>query len=111
MEPPLWTAGASPWPHEREALAFVQTRLPNHEPYRAWNNRWEVTPWAEQEKTALRMWLLDRLEDPRYRPEPAALTSAARLAAQALADPFGLHERQIVLALNYAAAHREEVEA
>jgi len=38
LEPPLWTAGASPWAHEREALAFVQTRLPNHEPYRAWNN-------------------------------------------------------------------------
>src|SRR5262245_9200743 len=28
----------------------------------------------------------------------------------ALADQFGLHERQIVLALNYAAAHREEIE-
>lgn len=38
MESPLWTEGASPWPHEREALAFVRTRLPNHEPYRAWTN-------------------------------------------------------------------------
>lgn len=38
MEAPLWTEGASPWPHEREALAFVRTRLPNHEPYRAWTN-------------------------------------------------------------------------
>src|SRR6266567_2071610 len=38
MEPPLWTEGASPWPHEREALAFVRSRLPNHEPYRAWTN-------------------------------------------------------------------------
>ena len=28
----------SPWPHEREALAFVRTRLSNHEPYRAWTN-------------------------------------------------------------------------
>ena len=27
-----------------------------------------------------------------------------------LADEFGIHERQIVLALNYAAAHREEIE-
>jgi hypothetical protein len=38
VEPPLWTEGASPWPHEREALAFVRTRLPNHEPYRAWTS-------------------------------------------------------------------------
>jgi hypothetical protein len=38
VEPPLWTEGASPWPHEREALAFVRSRLPNHEPYRAWTN-------------------------------------------------------------------------
>jgi len=27
-----------------------------------------------------------------------------------LAQQFGLHERQIVIALNYAAAHREEIE-
>ncbi len=38
MEPPLWTEGASPWLHEREAFAFVRARLPNHEPYRAWTN-------------------------------------------------------------------------
>ena len=38
MDSPLWSEGASPWPHEREALAFVKSRLPNHEPYRAWTN-------------------------------------------------------------------------
>ncbi|MFV0309060.1 MAG: BREX system serine/threonine kinase PglW [Desertimonas sp.] len=38
MEAPLWAEGASAWAHEREALAFVRTRLPNHEPYRAWSN-------------------------------------------------------------------------
>ena len=38
MESPLWAEGASPFPHEREALAFVRSRLPNHEPYRAWSN-------------------------------------------------------------------------
>jgi sulfur carrier protein ThiS len=27
-----------------------------------------------------------------------------------LAQQFGVHERQIVIALNYAAAHREEIE-
>lgn len=35
-------------------------------------------------------------------------TEAVRLAA--LAEEFGIHERQVVIALNYAAAHREEVD-
>lgn len=34
---------------------------------------------------------------------------AKRIAA--LASQFGIHERQVVIALNYAAAHRDEVEA
>src|SRR2546422_7913681 len=34
---------------------------------------------------------------------------ARRVAA--LAEQFGIHERQVVIALNYAAAHRDEVEA
>ena len=38
MDPPLWSEGASPFPHEREALAFLKARLPNNEPYRAWTN-------------------------------------------------------------------------
>jgi serine/threonine protein kinase len=38
MDAPLWSEGASAFAHEREALAFVRTRLPNHEPYRAWSN-------------------------------------------------------------------------
>lgn len=29
----------------------------------------------------------------------------------ALAEQFGIHERQVVMALNYAAAHRHEIEA
>jgi hypothetical protein len=28
-----------------------------------------------------------------------------------LAEQFGIHERQVVIALNYAAAHREEIDA
>ncbi len=31
--------------------------------------------------------------------------------AAALAGQFGIHERQVVIALDYAAAHREEIEA
>lgn len=38
MEPPLWNEGASAFPHEREALAFLKARLPDHEPYRVWTN-------------------------------------------------------------------------
>lgn len=38
IEPPLWNEGASPFPHEREALAFIKVRLPGNEPYRAWTN-------------------------------------------------------------------------
>lgn len=38
MEPPRWSEGASAFAHEREALAFIRTRLPDHEPYRAWSN-------------------------------------------------------------------------
>lgn len=36
-------------------------------------------------------------------------TEAERIAT--LADEFGLHQRQVLLALNYAAAHREEIAA
>jgi len=38
IDPPLWSEGASPFPHEREAASFVRARLPNTEPYRAWTN-------------------------------------------------------------------------
>jgi hypothetical protein len=48
--------------------------------------RWEWQPWDEQVKVALRGWLLDRLEDARYWPEPAAITTVARLAAEVRAD-------------------------
>jgi len=36
-------------------------------------------------------------------------SEAERIAV--LAEQLGLHERQVVMALNYAGAHREEVEA
>lgn len=34
-----------------------------------------------------------------------------RERVSAVAGQFGLHERQVAIALNYAAAHREEIEA
>ena len=48
--------------------------------------RWASKPWEERVQTALRGWLLDRLETPRYWPEPAALGSCARLSAEARTD-------------------------
>jgi Domain of unknown function (DUF7008)/Eco57I restriction-modification methylase len=52
--------------------------------------RWATKPWAEQEREALREWLLDRLEDPALwadpqgRPQPR---SVAQLADRAQRDP------------------------
>jgi hypothetical protein len=51
-----------------------------------YKRRWASEPWEVRERRALRMWLLDRLEDRRYWPEPK-LVSAAHLADQARRDP------------------------
>ncbi len=52
-----------------------------------YKRRWAATPWVEQEQTALKGWLLDRLETPSYWPDPVALTSTSRLADRARRDP------------------------
>ena len=41
----------------------------------SFKRRWNTEPWEEQEKRALRHWLLDRLEDERYWPEPQLQTT------------------------------------
>ena len=51
-----------------------------------YKRRWATTPWAEQEQAALKGWLLDRLETPRYWPEPVALTTTHKLADRARRD-------------------------
>ncbi|MFV0309061.1 MAG: BREX-2 system adenine-specific DNA-methyltransferase PglX [Desertimonas sp.] len=50
-----------------------------------YKRRWNTTPWEVQQNDALRGWLLDRLETSAYWPS-AAITTIARLAAQARAD-------------------------
>jgi hypothetical protein len=50
-----------------------------------YKRRWNTEPWDEQVDRALRRWLLDRLEEPRYWPE-LALTSCAELAYRAATD-------------------------
>lgn len=52
-----------------------------------YKRRWNLPPWEKLEQEALRNWLLDRLEDPRYWPtNPPALTSVGRLADAVRAD-------------------------
>lgn len=48
--------------------------------------RWESEPWEEQEQRALRSWLLDRLEGPRYWSGDPQLKSVSRLADAARQD-------------------------
>ena len=50
-----------------------------------YKRRWNTEPWEEQEKRALRNWLLDRLEDERYWPEPSLQTTRT-LANRAHSD-------------------------
>ncbi len=51
-----------------------------------YKRRWLSKPWDEHVTGALRTWLLDRLEAERYWPGPAALTTTARLSAEARTD-------------------------
>ena len=51
-----------------------------------YKRRWNVEAWQDQERRALRNWLLDRLESPAYWPEKH-LVSARVLAERAAADP------------------------
>jgi hypothetical protein len=54
-----------------------------------YKRRWNDTPWAELEQAALRDWLLDRLESPRYwprQPEVPQLSTSWRLSEAARSD-------------------------
>lgn len=58
---------------ESPELALIET--PNHK------RRWQFEPWEEQERRALRSWLLARLEDRRYWPT-SQITTCGKLADQ-----------------------------
>lgn len=52
-----------------------------------YKRRWAMAPWEELQTDALRLWLLDRLEQPRYWPRDApALVTTAVLAGIAGTD-------------------------
>ncbi len=50
-----------------------------------YKRRWNVEPWHDQERRALRNWLLDRLESPAYWPE-LRLATVRTLAERAATD-------------------------
>lgn len=55
-----------------------------------YKRRWNDEPWADRQQRALRHWLLDRLESPRYWPDASrhepALQTTAQLADRASGD-------------------------
>jgi hypothetical protein len=60
------------WPEDYKRLVERRIELIEHDPYiklierPEYKRRWNIAPWEEQERRALRNWLLDRLEDSRY---------------------------------------------
>jgi hypothetical protein len=86
----------SHWPKSYQKL--VQQRIELIESHKEigmiekpeYKRRWSFEPWKEQEKRALKNWLLDRLESSSYWPDPAkiqpALQSTSQLADKASAD-------------------------
>jgi hypothetical protein len=78
------------WPEPYRELVERRIRLIEEDRYVGlverpeYKRRWSWIEWDKLEAKALRGWLLDRLEDPRYWPDLRA-RSAARLADMALA--------------------------
>src|SRR5262249_51987812 len=52
-----------------------------------YKRRWQLEPWDAQRERALRLWLLDRLQDTRYWGVEPRVTSCARLADEVRKDP------------------------
>ena len=69
------------WPEDYKRLVERRIELIEHDPYinlierPEYKRRWNTEPWEEQERRALRNWLLDRLEDGRYWQEPSLQTT------------------------------------
>ena len=79
------------WPDDYRAL--VERRIELIETDRfigllerpEYKRRWNVEPWHDQERRALRSWLLDRLESPAYWPEKC-LATVRTLSERAATD-------------------------
>ncbi len=79
------------WPEEYRSLVARRIELIESDRFIGllerpeYKRRWNVEPWQDQERRALRAWLLDRLESPAYWPEPG-LTTVRDLAGRAAVD-------------------------
>jgi len=69
------------WSEDYKRLVESRIALIEHDTYinlierPEYKRRWNTEPWEEQERRALRNWLLDRLEDGRYWQEPSLQTT------------------------------------
>jgi hypothetical protein len=69
------------WPEGYKQLVEHRIGLIEADPYinvierPEYKRRWNTEPWEEQERRALRNWLLDRLEDGRYWLDPSLQTT------------------------------------
>ena len=85
------TEAPAHWPEDYRALVERRIELIGSDRFIGllekpeYKRRWNTEPWPDQERRALRAWLLDRLESPAYWPEPR-LTTVRELAARAAAD-------------------------
>jgi hypothetical protein len=74
------------WPHEYRAVVERRIALVETDPNIGlierpeYKRRWTIEPSEEMERDALRLWLLDRLEDRRRWTNPAELLSTNQLA-------------------------------
>jgi hypothetical protein len=72
-----------------------------------YKRRWSMDPWEDMESDALRIWLLDRLEDPRYWPPTDPVLTSTR----ALADATRHDTDFLSVAALYAGHDRFDLEA
>jgi hypothetical protein len=69
------------WPEDYRQMVERRIELIEHDPNiklierPEYKRRWNTEPWEDQERRALREWLLDRLEDGRYWQEPSLQTT------------------------------------
>ncbi len=69
------------WPGDYKRVVESRIELIEHDHYinlierPEYKRRWNTEPWDEQERRAIRNWLLDRLEDSRYWQEPSLQTT------------------------------------
>jgi hypothetical protein len=88
------------WPEDYKRLVERRMALIERDPYinlierPEYKRRWNTEPWEEQERRALRNWLLDRLEESRYWQEPSLQTTRT-LANKAQMDSDFLHVAEL----------------